>query len=198
MGDIYGPKWTSDKGQRPTRSDDKTRLTSTGDTWARALADLDGAAISGAITACATGATGEWPPSLPEFRRLALEAVGDGLPTVDAAYREACEGSYHPSRHQWSHPTVIDAARAVGFRALSHEQPRTTWPAYRRAYEDACRRYRAGEPLADAVPEGLPQSPGAAQPADRQTARRHLDSIRVQLRRRPNNDCAQVGEEARA
>lgn len=58
---IYGHRWVSNYGSNPEGVG--------GDTWRHGLAGLTGAQLSAGLRAC-TLAGEDWPPSLPEFRKL--------------------------------------------------------------------------------------------------------------------------------
>ena len=107
MRKIYGSTWDRQFGSK----DDGT--------WLRALQGLTGEQLGLGIARCASSGK-EFPPTLPLFRSLCTINPGDlGLPSVEAAYREACANSHrHRDDHAWSHAAVWHAARAVGFDAL--------------------------------------------------------------------------------
>lgn len=218
MNGEFGWKWSKQNGEKATRDDGSggSRLTTTARMWWASLYDLTPEQIQRGLMEVGRlppNDRGEvWPPNAPEFRAMCLD-VQSGLPPVDRAYHEACEGSGRPAEYSWSHPAVYVAARDAGFWSLRREPSRTTWPAFRRAYEDACRRVQAGEDLSGEVMAALPKTPGHVEPLDRDTARSRLDGMRAALRgrqdpadaaaewerlnaprgqlQRPNNDCAE-------
>ena len=74
MAATYGHAWTSTHGITP--HEDHGPLTVHGDTWAKALAGIDGQQLAAGLRACiAEGA--EFPPSAPRFRAMCL-----GIPSL--------------------------------------------------------------------------------------------------------------------
>ncbi len=183
MTAIYGHRWTSAYGNE----DDGT--------WLQGLAGVTPDQIAAGLSRCLERGDG-WPPTLPEFRALCQEGAHN-LPPVDRAYREACEHSTRPAEHDWSHPAVFVAGQDAGWWSLRRDPSRTTWPVFRRSYEDACNRVKAGEDLSALVVKSLPETPAEVKPADQETAKGHVSALRAQLRR-PNNDCHQEDGEALA
>lgn len=66
MAEVYGHKWTSQYGEV---SDDSGHLSSAARTWAQGLAQLSLEEISIGFSRMVESGD-EWPPSLPEFRKL--------------------------------------------------------------------------------------------------------------------------------
>ena len=75
MTEIYGHKWTTNYG---------TPADGAFDTWTKALADLTSEQIAQGVRRCMSRAD-EWPPTLPAFRQLCLDASTHA--TNAAAYR---------------------------------------------------------------------------------------------------------------
>lgn len=165
MTRIFGHRWTSAYGEM----DDST--------WKRGLRGLTPQQIGFGLTACIRRPAA-WPPTLPEFRALCTPSAEDlGLPPLDAAYREAANAT---QGHTWSHPAVYVAAQAVGLfelRTLTQDRSR---PLFERAYEIACRRAVAGEPLSAPIPKAIQK---LATPAARATVEASLDAMRKALGR---------------
>lgn len=74
MAATFGHAWTSTHGLSP--QDAAGALTVHGDTWAKALAGLDGQQFGIGLAACIAEG-GEFPPSAPRFRAMCL-----GIPTL--------------------------------------------------------------------------------------------------------------------
>ena len=163
MARIYGHRWTSAFGAK----DDST--------WLRGLRGVTPEQLGVGLAVCVRRAD-PWPPTLPEFLVLCTPTAGDfGLPTPDAAYREAALAD---RGHSWSHPVVYVAAQAVGFFKLRTLPEAKSWPLFERAYEIVVRRALAGEQFAAPVPQALEKLPTPARPETVQCA---LASMRVAL-----------------
>ena len=165
MTRIYGHRWTSAFGAK----DDST--------WLRGLRDMTPAQVGHGLSRCATHRADGWPPTLPEFRALCTPTAEDlGLPTPDAAYREAALADRD---HQWSHPAVFAAAQAAGLFALRTLPESKSRPLFERAYEIATRRVLAGEQFDTPVPRALEKLPVQARPDVAEAA---LAAMRTLLR----------------
>jgi len=85
-------------------------------------------------------------PNLNEFRKLCQVTAEDlGLPSLEAAYLEACNNAHRVMAAKWSHPGVYHAGKAAGWFELRSESAQKTRPAFRAAYDDICKRLKAGE-----------------------------------------------------
>lgn len=89
MTEVFGTRWTSQYGDTLP------------DTWRRALADMSGADIGQGLIACLKEAR-EWPPSLPEFRRMCRPA------------RRENEAAYHAPPERLLPHKLSDEERAKG------------------------------------------------------------------------------------
>ena len=148
MSRIYGHRWTSAFGAK----DDST--------WLRGLRDMTPAQVGHGLSRCATHRADGWPPTLPEFRALCTPTAEDlGLPTPDAAYREAALADRD---HRWSHPAVFAAAQAVGLFELRTLPEAKSRPLFERAYEIVTCRILAGEQFDAPVPRALEKLPVSA------------------------------------
>lgn len=71
-----------------------------------------------------------------------------GLPSVDAAYREATNNiGRFPEWRKWTHPAIYQAVCDVGFAVLKTSDERQSRPLFEKAYEAVCWRVMAGEKL---------------------------------------------------
>ena len=166
MTRIYGHRWTSAFGAK----DDST--------WLRGLRDMTPAQVGHGLSRCATHRADSWPPTLPEFRALCTPTAEDlGLPTPDAAYREAALADRD---HQWSHPAVFAAAQAAGLFELRTLPEAKSRPLFEWAYEIVTRRVLAGEQFAAPIPQALEKLPTPTRPDVAETA---LTAMRSLLRR---------------
>lgn len=78
-----------------------------------------------------------------------------GLPKTEVAYLEACRHSHNPSRANWSHEAVYQAAKATGWFELKTLEERQALPLFTHNYEVVTRRVLAGESISD-IPKALP------------------------------------------
>jgi len=139
MASIYGHKWTGTYGEKIDSI------------WRRALQSMPVDRLKLALARCGKRSD-PWPPSLPEFIKLARvwpEEVG--APESDQAFNEACQGSHPVSGrvHTWSHRSVYWAAVWTGMEPL-RERPLKARKAFDKAYQSALEQY--GE---------LPEAPAA-------------------------------------
>jgi hypothetical protein len=79
MLEIYGHKWASHLG---SASDSDGNLTDAAQTWRQGLTGVSLDGLKDGFSAVATGSY-DWPPSLPEFRKLCLSQEKAGVPTLD-------------------------------------------------------------------------------------------------------------------
>lgn len=85
-------------------------------------------------------------PSVGEFVVWCKPVPADlGLPELDQAYCEACQGSHSPLSHRWSHSGVYHAGRLAGWHELRSEPERTSRPRFKRAYQQILERIQEGE-----------------------------------------------------
>ncbi len=140
MTRIYGHRWTSSFGE----TDDGT--------WAKGLRGLSGDQIALGLSRWVVGGEA-WPPTFPEFRAPCILAAEDlGLPSRDAAYREAAMADRD---HRWSHPAVYAAAQAAGLYELRTLPESKSRPPFERAFEIVTCRALAGEQFDSSVPRAL-------------------------------------------
>lgn len=76
-----------------------------------------------------------------------------GLPTDEAAYREAAVNSYSPIAHRWSHPAVYQAGKETGWFFLKTASQRDTQAEFKKVYADICRRVMSGDVFAVPAPD---------------------------------------------
>jgi hypothetical protein len=102
-----------------------------------------------------------------------------GLPTAEAAYREACLAPEPKHLHQWSHAAVYFAAQATGWFALANEVQSAVLPLFEYNYAQCCRRVLHGELLELPVIPALPASVPA--PLSTEDNRKKLKALRAQF-----------------
>ncbi|WXL23937.1 hypothetical protein WG219_11275 [Ectopseudomonas mendocina] len=131
--------------------------------WASALAGLSGQQIAVGLSVL-TQRGDDWPPSAPEFRKLCSpSAYSMGLPSIDRAYRQACEIAYPGADSSRIHPAVYHAACEAGFYELRMLPESKSRPLFERAYEVTVRMCANGEPLRE-VPKALPEKVSVVTP----------------------------------
>ncbi len=125
--------------------------------WQRQLGDLNKELVMAAMDLWRD----HWPPTPSELRDAALQLLAEvtdqRIPDGDEAWVEFVRDYRmdYGGEHEWSHPVVADAARAIGCRDFgqSEEADRATWRAqFRGFYEQARARY---ERTGAAVPPGV-------------------------------------------
>jgi hypothetical protein len=120
MTAIYGHKWTSHLG---LCSDASGELTEAAKTWQRGLAGLTVKQIGRGFSALITS-THEWPPSLPEFRKLCMDTPEKAAaPSLDevALVLTRVRGMQGSLAKRYRHPLCLAVARheSVDLFALS-------------------------------------------------------------------------------
>lgn len=162
MTDIFGYRWASAYG-----------TTDQSGTWGKGLAGLTSEDIGRGVRKVIELGM-DWPPSMPEFRKLCEPDEADlGLPTMDQAYRAA-------ARRDWKlHPAVFHAAKIVGQWELEQKPEYITRPLFAKAWETVVKRIRAGEQL-----EGPIDAPRIERSRETRKAygRHHLENIRQMLK----------------
>lgn len=93
--------------------------------------------------------------TLPTFREMCKSV--DEYPDPHAAYVEACCKATPKDRQKWSHPVVYHAGVATGWYELHAFTEKQIYPAFKRHYEEMCRRAQSGEDMALPVRQALPE-----------------------------------------
>lgn len=93
-----------------------------------------------------------WPPQPVAFAAMCEPRPEDvGLPTADAAWREACDHSHDPTGWRWSHEAVRMAGQAVGWREIHGTTAQSVRARlesrFARQYSALVNRVMAGEEL---------------------------------------------------
>ena len=123
---------------------DETTLNQAKREWAISLAGISANLIELALERCKR--VHAWPPTIAEFLKLTLpDPESLGLPSVELAYREACNHCHQPSSHAWSHVCVQLSAQHTGYYVLRSEPERTTRPAFEQKYLNLLERLANGE-----------------------------------------------------
>lgn len=119
------------------------------------MVDLTQTQIHHGLDQC-KGFTGYF--TLPKFREMCM-SLGNEFPDVHLAYREACLKPTPKDRQKWTHPVVYHAAVATGWYELHALTENQIFPAYKRHYEEMCRRSMAGEDMTIHIRQALPEYP---------------------------------------
>lgn len=150
---LYGEKLWPQKFPLPQEEAD---LAITELAWQRQLGDLSKDLVMAAMDLWRS----HWPPTPAELRDAALQLhaalVDMRIPDADQAWTEFHQDyrADYDGTHDWSHPVVADAARALGCRdfGMSETADLATWRAqFRGFYEAARTRF---ESTGSAVPPG--------------------------------------------
>lgn len=135
---------------------DETTLNQAKREWALSLAGISANLIELALERCKREHA--WPPTIAEFLKLVQPSPESlGLPSLGAAYFEACQNAHHPAQHQWSHICVHLAAQNTGYFILRSEPERRTRPAFEKEYLSLIERLANGETLSLNEPKALPE-----------------------------------------
>lgn len=117
--------------------------------WGKALSGLTPRQLGAGLDACRLR-DDPWPPSAPEFRALCEAGVSQlGIPTADAAWREAVEASSDVINWKFSHPIVQEAARLTDWYSIRTGTPKaeTVQNRFNKRYADLTAKLQRGEPL---------------------------------------------------
>jgi hypothetical protein len=141
MTDLYGHKWTSVHG-----------LGDESGHWAKVMGDITPAMLAHGARAWINQGTdaAKWPPGAVDLRDMCLSGNGAlGIPTVDAAWREAVEASTDPTTFKFSHPIVHEAARLTDWYSIRNGVPKaeTVQNRFNKRYADLTAKLQRGEPL---------------------------------------------------
>lgn len=165
MTELYGHRWTSGFGDAPT------------DGWTLAVGALPPEMIrAGLERMVRQGKHNDWPPTALEFRALCLPCSEDlGLPSEDAAYRQAVDWSRLSAADR--HPAVLATLRQLDTWAWRRLDEQTARKQFAAAWQKIVDRVRAeGEGWLPEVPQQIEYQP-AATPAPRDTALHALAGI---------------------
>jgi len=102
-----------------------------------------------------------------------------GLPSGDAAYREACRKAHPAFSGNWSHQAVYHAACQTGFYELASLPEERSRKLFDRNYAATVEMVMAGEPLRE-IPKALPASVSNCTP---EVGRNALAGLRAALKR---------------
>lgn len=146
--------------------------------WLSSLADFPPEVIRRAVRHVVQS-----QPFLPSLATM-IAACEDGpslfgLPTAEAAYREACLAPEPKAAQKWSHPVVYFAGRATGWYVLANEIQSVALPQFEYHYTQLCRRVLRGESLDMPTVQALPASVSA--PLSVEANRARLKALRQQL-----------------
>ena len=141
------------------------------ETWAAGLAGFSLEELLAGFTACGSR---DWPPTLPEFRKLCRPP-----PSYEAAFYEAADQIRRRDMGEdsWSHPAVYWAAMALGgdIRSQTYSALKVRW---QRAMDDAINDVREGRRPTQ-VPQARMALPGAGEGSvSRDVAKAHVAEMR--------------------
>ncbi|WP_228730341.1 replication protein P [Shewanella yunxiaonensis] len=122
-------------------------------------------------------------PSVGQFIKWCQPDPAEfGLPTPEAAFREASRNSHPASVDcKWTHPAVYVAAREAGKFELANLPCDKTWPLFQRAYSITVRRVLEGEDLSGEIPKALPQK-REPRSVDPKVAQQHIERLKKMLK----------------
>ncbi|MBC6396296.1 replication protein P [Aeromonas hydrophila] len=122
-------------------------------------------------------------PSVGQFIKWCQPDPAEfGLPTPEAAFREASRNSHPASVDcKWTHPAVYVAAREAGKFELANLPRDKSWPLFQRAYSITVRRVLEGEDLSCEIPKALPQK-REPRSVDPKVAQQHIERLKKMLK----------------
>lgn len=142
MTELYGHKWTSVHGM----GDDSGN-------WAKIFGGVDKYQLGKGVRAWTEqgGDLAKWPPGAVELREFCLAGGNLGIPTPDAAWREAVEASSDVMNWKFTHPIVQEAARLTDWYSIRTGTPKaeTVQNRFNKRYGDLTAKLQRGEPLVE-------------------------------------------------
>lgn len=138
--------------------------------WLRSLLDIPAKRIiqAGQRVICEQ----EFLPTLHRFRKFCeLTPEEYGLPTVRAAYMEACMKPSPKIKQSWSHPVVYHAGKSTGWHFLSNSSESMTFPIFERNYQILSKRAIDGEDITIDLPKAIEDKPSQVLPKKEQKQR---------------------------
>ena len=150
---LYRGAWTGTEGPLENEHGNYTTRVLF---WIEKLSQLNNKEISSAfdelekrVEAEAASGKQSFPPSYAEFIGIARSSspAEKGLPDVYAAYIESCNKYGGTNTGQWSHMVTYTAAKETGSHLLRTAEEKRAFPVYKRNFESALKRFRAGEDL---------------------------------------------------
>ncbi|WP_110685097.1 replication protein P [Salinicola aestuarinus] len=148
MRSLYAAKFSSQWGDY----DDGTWLAELSHLTTRHL-ELGVRRLRQAVRDAAKSSDTAWPPQPVAFAAMCEPRPEDmGLPTLDAAWREACAHCHAPNDCRWSHEAVRLAGQTVGWREIHSTTAQSVRARlekrFEREYGALVNRVMAGQPLA--------------------------------------------------
>lgn len=146
--------------------------------WLRLLSDYSGAVIMRAGEKAVKESS--WLPTVHDVVDRCDIADAMGLPSVYAAYMEACRAPSPKKEFAWSHPIVYYAGLASDWFFLANSAEQDGYPVFKRNYEVLLRRLQHGETIEMEIPKALPETVEVVVPRDQ--ARQFLGQLKNTLR----------------
>lgn len=126
----------------------------------------------------------------PTPRQFALwcqpTACDLGLPTLEAAFKEATRHYHHPDKHTWSHDVVRLAVRETGSWMFATGLEKDVLMTFERNYKVLCRRFSRGELTDIELPKALPET--VTRPTEAAKAKSIIANLRANLGLKGAND----------
>lgn len=141
--------------------------------WSRLLLEYNSNVIMRAAER--TVKESSWLPSVHDVVSRCDMADTYGLPSVHAAYIEACRAPSPKIEYDWTHPAVYYAGRASDWFFLSSASESTAFPVFKRNYELLLARVQNGEDLSIDVPLAIPEKIEVALTAEENI--KHIDVL---------------------
>lgn len=123
--------------------------------WARLLGEYSGDVMMRAAERAVKESS--FLPSVHEVLARCDVADSLGLPSVHAAFMEACRAPSPKKEFNWSHPAVYYAGRASDWFFLANNVEEKTFPVFKRNYEILLKRLQNGESIEMEVAKALPE-----------------------------------------
>lgn len=150
-------------------------------TWVSALSDLKAGQLKRGLERCVREG-GNWPPSLPQFRKWCNATPEDlGLLPEYLAFKEAADHAAAPADHQWSHPAVYVAARESGFYNLRTMPTTQASKIFGQCYAHVCRLVMEGSDFSGEIPKALPAPDDVFMPSSPEVVRANINEIKKKL-----------------
>mgnify|MGYP000939170641 CR=1 FL=1 len=121
----------------------------------------------------------DYLPTISQISRRCDDIGQNTLPDVRSAYMEACR-SHTPRRNfPWSHPVVYYAGKKSDWFFLTNNTERTTYPIFKKIYQQLCEHISHGGTLPEIEPLTLPDKNGITLTKEQNIS--HLNKMREDL-----------------
>lgn len=120
-------------------------------------------------------------PSIEDFISFCKPSINDlNIPTVQEAYKEACNNAHPQAKKKWSHAIVFNAALNTGYDKLNNLSLKESYPIFAHNYEVLVNRMMKNEPLGREILVAIPEK--IEPPSTKETGKEWLSKVKDLLK----------------